>query len=140
MDQEVGSIFSDSLRIQIVWNASNALFHNEFVNLNITCMDDFNGDYETCKTKLLLAKQHASNKDSENKSGKGKHDKGGKEGAKSQKDTSKPGSNGGKVEYGYCGGAHWQANCFKMDPITGPANQPRGPQTPNSTLRIATVI
>ena len=32
MDQEVGSIFSDSHRIQIIWNASNALFHNELMN------------------------------------------------------------------------------------------------------------
>ena len=57
MDQEVGSVFSDSHRIQIVWNASNTIFHNELVNLNITCINDFNRGYETCKTKLLLAKQ-----------------------------------------------------------------------------------
>ena len=57
-DQEVGSVFSDSRRIQIVWNAANGIFHDELVNLNITRMDDFNGDYETCKTKFLLAEQH----------------------------------------------------------------------------------
>ena len=133
MDQEVGSVFSDSRRIQIVWNASNALFHNELVNLNITRMDDFNGNYETCKTKLLLAEQHfqtrrakakAASKDSENKAGKGKHDKGGKS-VNFKKDTSKPSSKGGKVECGYCGGAHWQANCFK-DP-NGPAYRPGKP-------------
>lgn len=131
MDQEVGSVFSDSRRIQIVWNAANALFHNELVNLNITRMDDFNGDYETCKTKLLLAEQHfqtrrnkakAAEKDTENKkTGKGKNKKGGKD-ANPTKDTSKPGGNGGKAECGYCGGAHWQANCFK-DP-NGPNYRP----------------
>ena len=57
MDQEVGSVFSNSCRIQMVWNASNVLFYNELVNLNITRMDDFNRDYETRKTKLLLAGQ-----------------------------------------------------------------------------------
>ena len=92
-------------------------------------------------TKLVKPSYSLPNNDSENKSGKGKHDKGGK-GAKSQKDKSKPGGNGSKVKCGYCGGAHWQANCFKIitNPITGPANQPMGPQTPNSTLRIATAI
>ena len=74
-----------------------------------------------------------SNKDSENKSSKGKHDKGGK-GAKSQKDTSKPGGNdGGKVECGYCGGAHWQANCFK-DP-NGPNYRPGKPAKGTSNTK-----
>ena len=33
-DTEVGTIFSDSRRIQIVWNAANAIFHDKLVNLN----------------------------------------------------------------------------------------------------------
>ena len=141
MDQEVGSVFSDSRRIQIVWNASNALFHNELVNLNITRMDDFNGDYETCKTKLLFAEQHfqtrrtkakAAEKDSEGKkSGKGKYKKGGKDA--NPKDTSKSGSKGDQVECGYCGGAHWQVNCFK-DP-NGPNYRPGKPASGASSTK-----
>jgi len=137
MDQEVGSVFSDSRRIQIVWNAANGIFHDELVNLNITRMDDFNGDYETCKTKFLLAEQHfqtrqakaKAKQDSGNKAGKEKNKKGGKY-ANANKDTNKNPNSAGKPICGYCGGAHWRANCFK-DP-NGP-NYKGGSKPGNAT-------
>ena len=102
MDQEVGSVFSNSCRIQIVWNASNALF-------NITKPSP------------------------QNKSSKGKHDKKGGKSASSKKDNSKSSGNGGKVECGYCGGDHWQANCFK-DP-NGPNYRPGKPAKGTSNTK-----
>jgi hypothetical protein len=72
-------------------------------------------------------------KDSENKkAGKGKYKKGGKD-ANSNKDTSKPGGKGDQVACNYCGGAHWQANCFK-DP-NGPAYRPSKPASGTSNTK-----
>ena len=113
----MGTIFSDSRRIQIVWNTANAVFHDELVNLNITRMDDFNGDYETCKTKFILAEQHYQTRraktkaDSDKKTGK-VHKEGGKK-ADTKKDQNKSSGGSGPPLCNYCGGAHWQINCFK---------------------------
>ena len=141
MDQEVGSVFSDSRRIQIVWNASNALFHNELVNLNITRMDDFNGDYETCKTKLLLA-ERPQTKTLKTSPAKEKMTMV----AKVPNPKRIPVSLAAMAAKSNVATAvaligKPTASKILTDPITGPANQPRGPQTPNSTLRIlATAI
>ena len=123
------------------------------MNLNITRMDDFSGDYETCKTKLLLAEQDfqtrrtkakTAEKDADSKkAGKGKYKKGGKD-ANPKNDTSKSGSNGNEIKCNYCGGAHWQVNCFKDPngpnyrpgkPASGTSNSKFNPPNRNNTKR-----
>ena len=122
MDQEVGNVFSDSRKVQIVWNAANGIFHDELVNLNITRMDDFNGDYETCKVKLLLAEQHFQTRQAKakakqdpgnGKSGKEKYKNKGGKNANANKNSDKNPNSAGTPLCGYCGGAHWRVNCFK---------------------------
>jgi hypothetical protein len=54
---EVGQIFTDDRKSQIVWNACYDLFKEELVNMNIHRRDDLRNYEELCK-KFLLAEQH----------------------------------------------------------------------------------
>ena len=132
-DSEVGRVFSDTRKIQIVWNSCSEIFHKELVNLNINRVDDFHGDYEMCKTKFLLAEQHflpkktivdTSNKnDSGNKPGAGKG-----KGKGSDNKKKNPSKDKQKITCDYCGGDHFRINCFK-DP-NGPKFRGNNPSKP----------
>jgi hypothetical protein len=60
--QEVGSVFTDERKIQIVWNACYELFKPELTNMNTTRREDFNGSFNACKEQFLLAEMHRNEK------------------------------------------------------------------------------
>ena len=59
---EVGSVFTDERKIQIVWNACYELFKTELTNMNTTRREDFKGDFNAYKEQFLLAEMHRNGK------------------------------------------------------------------------------
>ena len=63
MDAEVANPFSNERNIQIVWNSGFELFKKQLTTLRISCREDFNSQFETCKDKFLIAEQHRTAKE-----------------------------------------------------------------------------
>jgi len=59
---EVGAVFTEDRKIQIVWNACYELFKTELTNMNTTRREDFKGDFNACKEQFLLAEMHRNKK------------------------------------------------------------------------------
>lgn len=118
MEPEVGVVFSDARKIQIVWNACSTRFHRELVNLNVTRKEDFRGSYEDCKAKFLLAEMHHKSNilnlkdDTKTGPGKGNPSNSGKKKKGNPLSKEKGEEKKSKPLCTYCGGVHWAANCY----------------------------
>jgi hypothetical protein len=124
-DKEVGCLFSESRKKQILWNYAFENFKDEINNMNKTRYSDFN-DYAEAKEAFLLAEERKTSKLAEinakkpkdtngpHKSHKGNADNKGKGTKGGRSNDHHPGKgNNGTPECSYCGiKGHLGKHCF----------------------------
>ena len=110
-EPEVGQVFTEATKIEVVWNACHELFKDELTNMNITRLTDFGGKYETCKEQFLLAEERRAEKGTLAPAAKATKPK--------EKSPNTCAAKGLKKDYGsgktcsHCGkGGHSAADCF----------------------------
>ena len=118
---EVGAVFTEDRKIQIVWNACYELFKTELTNMNTTRREDFKGDFNACKEQFLLAEMHRDEKlaveDSKKPTGQpkdlAKAKVAWKKGTGSDKSSSSNTSQSGNFVCKFCSkNGHSAKNCF----------------------------
>ena len=111
---EIGKEFSDSRKIDIVWNACFETFKHELTNLNCSRKEDVKGKYATLQERFLLAEQHRLDKIASGVvGGHIPRDAGGKNDKSKNKGGKKPNNPSNAIVCGYCGKkGHLGIDCF----------------------------